>query len=110
VAAKRIAGYEDMLVCAQQCLVGYVGEGGYGCDNYACACKNFSPINQQVYFCISSSCPGDTSDIVTASSVFSVYCTPAAVAINTGMTATETGKVSAVTSESSTSSNTGRMG
>lgn len=76
---RSAAGYNDMRVCAQQCVFD-VEDGSVllDCDNYACRCKNYGVALSKMAACISNSCPGDASDQATASSILSVWCTPGA--------------------------------
>jgi CFEM domain len=73
---RNAAGYEDILSCAEGCVY-TVEDGGYlGCNDYDCLCKNHNPEFQKREACISNSCMGDKSDLATASSISSVWCTP----------------------------------
>lgn len=76
---QNAPGASDIKVCAGGCLYDledYDG-GNNDCLNYACVCKNYSSFYSKLELCISASCSDDSSDMLTASSVFSLWCTPA---------------------------------
>jgi CFEM domain len=84
-----ISGYNDLRVCAQGCLQNVYIYNWIGCPNYVCICRNFDTGITAVSVCITSNCPGDSSDLVAGTSIFSVYCsgeTPTAAAATTTTT------------------------
>ena len=77
------AGYSAMPTCAQYCVLNIDGDAYVDCANYACLCKNYATASQLLSACITNGCTGDTSDIATASSIFSAYCAPAEAILKT---------------------------